>query len=57
MPAPKSSRLEPSAQQDAQPWRIRVHRRVIMRDVRKAIYDARSPIAILTGLLGGIKDE
>lgn len=43
MPAPKRSRLEPSAQQDAQPWRNRVHHRV------------RSPIAILTGLLGASK--
>ncbi|KAF8847973.1 hypothetical protein BDZ45DRAFT_636317 [Acephala macrosclerotiorum] len=33
----------------------RVHRRLIMRRVGKSIYDASSPAAMITGVLGGIK--
>lgn len=37
--------------------RNRVHRRVIMRDVGKSLYQASSLPALLTGLLGGVKGK
>ncbi|CAD6454337.1 86454505-3836-429b-94a0-5ea2f7e49227 [Sclerotinia trifoliorum] len=45
----------PAVQKDIQQQYNPVHRRVIMRDVGKSIYDATSLRALLTGLLGGIK--
>ncbi len=57
MPPPKRSCSDSPVKLDAQRPRNRVHRRLIMRDVGKSIYQASSPRAILTGLLGGIKGE
>ncbi|KAH8731711.1 hypothetical protein GQ44DRAFT_745770 [Phaeosphaeriaceae sp. PMI808] len=57
MPPPKRSCSDSPVKQDMQRRRNRVHRRVIMRDVGKTVYEARSPHGILTGLLGGIKGE
>ncbi|OCL08995.1 hypothetical protein AOQ84DRAFT_363643 [Glonium stellatum] len=55
MPPPKRSCSDSPAQQDVQRQRNQVHRRVIIRDVGKSIYQASSLQAILTGLLGGMK--
>lgn len=57
MPPPKRSRLDFSVKADAERPRNRVHRRLIVRDVGKNLYDAGSLRAMLTGLLGGIKGE
>jgi hypothetical protein len=57
MPPPKRSCSDSPVKQDAAQQRTRVHRRLVMRDVGKSIYDASSPRVILTGLLGGIKGE
>lgn len=35
----------------------RVHRRVITRDFGKPIYEASSPVALITGIIGAIKGE
>ena len=56
MPPPKRSCSDSPVKQDM-PRRNRVHRRLVMRDVGKSIYEARSLRGILTGLLGGIKGE
>ena len=56
MPPPKRSCLDSLVKQDAR-RRNRVHRRLIMRDIGKSIYEASSLQAVLTGLLGGIKGE
>ncbi|KAF1996945.1 serine/threonine-protein kinase Sgk2 [Amniculicola lignicola CBS 123094] len=55
MPPPKRSCSDSPVKQDAAQRRNRVHRRLVMRDIGKSIYEASSPQAILTGLLGGIK--
>ncbi|KAF7863216.1 hypothetical protein EAF04_007298 [Stromatinia cepivora] len=55
MPPPKRVCSDPPVQNNIQRQFNRVHRRVIMRDVGKSMYDANSPRALLTGLLGGIK--
>ncbi|KAH8723920.1 hypothetical protein GQ44DRAFT_709364 [Phaeosphaeriaceae sp. PMI808] len=55
MPPPKRSCSGSPVKQDAAQRRNRVHRRLVMRDIGKSIYEASSPRAILTGLLGGIK--
>lgn len=39
------------------PVHNRVHRRVITRDPGKPIYNASSPVALITGLIGAIKGE
>jgi len=57
MPLPKRSCSDSPVKLDAQRPRNRVHGRLIMRDVGKSIYQASSPRAILTGVLGGIKGE
>ena len=57
MPPPKRSCSDSPVKQDAQQRRNRVHRRLIMRDIGKSIYEASSLWAVLTGLLGGIKGE
>ncbi|KAH8727358.1 hypothetical protein GQ44DRAFT_738332 [Phaeosphaeriaceae sp. PMI808] len=54
MPPPKRSCSDSLVKQDTQ-RRNRVHRRLVVRDVGKSIYEARSPRGIVTGLLGGIK--
>ncbi|MCJ1351307.1 MAG: hypothetical protein MMC33_001291 [Icmadophila ericetorum] len=56
MSPPKHSCSDSPVKQDAQRPRNRVHRRVVMCGVGKSIYHASSLRAILTGLLGGIKD-
>lgn len=56
MPPPKRSCSDSPTKQDV-PRRNRVHRRLVMRDFGKSIYEARSPRGILIGLLGGIKGE
>ncbi|KAF2192053.1 hypothetical protein K469DRAFT_719131, partial [Zopfia rhizophila CBS 207.26] len=55
MPPPKRSCSNSPVKQDAYQRRNRVHRRLIMRDIGKSIYDANSLRAVLTGLLGGVK--
>ncbi|KAI9785550.1 MAG: hypothetical protein M1839_009291 [Geoglossum umbratile] len=55
MPPTKRSCSGSPVKQDMQRRRNRVHRRLIMRDIGKSIYEASSPHGILTGLLGGIK--
>lgn len=57
MPPPKRSCSDSRVNQDAQPQRNRVHRRLIMRNIGKSIYEASSLKAVLTGLLGGINGE
>lgn len=57
MPPPKRSCSDSPVKQDMQRRRNRVHRRLIMRDIGKSIYEASSPRGILTGLFGGIKGE
>jgi len=57
-PNPKRSCLDSPVEKDkTRPWRNRVHRRLIMNRVGKSIYDASSPAAMLTGVLGGIKGQ
>ena len=56
IPHPKRSCSDSPVKQDAR-RRNRVHRRLIMRDIGKSIYEASSLQALLTGLLGGIKGE
>ncbi|EKG09044.1 hypothetical protein MPH_13974 [Macrophomina phaseolina MS6] len=53
-PPPKRSRSDLTTRQDV-PRRNRVHRRVIMRDIGKSLYEASSLRAMLIGLLGGVK--
>lgn len=55
MPPPKRPCLDSPDEQDTYRRRNRVHRRLIVQDFGKSIYNARSPRGILTGLLGGIK--
>lgn len=55
MPPPKRSCLDSPVKRDIHRRRNRVHRRLIVKDVGKSIYEASSPRGILTGLLGGIK--
>ncbi|OCK78451.1 hypothetical protein K432DRAFT_427264 [Lepidopterella palustris CBS 459.81] len=55
MPPPKRSCSDSPVKQDMQRRRNRVHRRLIMRDIGKVIYEASSASGILIGLLGGIK--
>ncbi|KAF2188774.1 hypothetical protein K469DRAFT_70746 [Zopfia rhizophila CBS 207.26] len=55
IPPSKRSCSGSPVKQDAQQRRNRVHRRLIMRDIGKSIYEANSLWAVLTGLLGGIK--
>lgn len=55
MPPPKRSCSDSPVKQDTHRRRNRVHRRLITRDVGRSIYDASSPRALLTALLGGIK--
>ncbi|KAF2839987.1 hypothetical protein M501DRAFT_1010229 [Patellaria atrata CBS 101060] len=55
IPPPKRSCSDSPVKQDMQRRRNRVHRRLVMRDVGKSVYEASSPCGILTGLLGGIK--
>ncbi|KAF2174352.1 hypothetical protein K469DRAFT_614801, partial [Zopfia rhizophila CBS 207.26] len=55
MPPPKRSCSNSPVKQGAHQRRNRVHRRLIMRDIGKSIYEASSLRAVLTGLLGGIK--
>lgn len=55
MPPPKRSCSDSPVKQDTHRRRNRVHRRLIVQDVGKSIYEANSPRGILTGLLGGIK--
>ncbi|KAF2179337.1 hypothetical protein K469DRAFT_799086 [Zopfia rhizophila CBS 207.26] len=55
MPPPKRSCSDSPVKQDARRRRNRVHRRLIMRDIGKGIYEASSLRAVLTGLLRGIK--
>ncbi|PVH90320.1 hypothetical protein DM02DRAFT_647610 [Periconia macrospinosa] len=57
MPPPKRSCSDSPVKQDAAQRRNRVHRRLVMRDIGKSIYEASSPRAILRGLFGGIKGE
>jgi hypothetical protein len=57
MPPPKRSCSDSPVKQDTHRRRNRVHRRLIMQDVGKSIYEACSPRGILTGLLGGITGE
>jgi hypothetical protein len=57
MPPPKRSCSDSPIKQDTHRRRNRVHRRLIVQDVGKSIYEANSPRGILTGLLGGIKGE
>jgi hypothetical protein len=57
MPPPKRSCSDSPVKQNATQPRNRVHRRLVMLDVGKSIYDGSSPRAVLTGLLGGIKGE
>ncbi|KAF2452571.1 hypothetical protein BDY21DRAFT_382745 [Lineolata rhizophorae] len=54
MPPPKRSRSTSPIKQDIK-RRNRVHRRLIVYDFGKSIYEASSPRGVLTGLLGGIK--
>lgn len=53
----KRSCSDSPVKQDANQRRNRVHRRLIMRDIGKGIYEASSLRAVLTGLLGGIRGE
>ncbi|KAF2804372.1 serine/threonine-protein kinase Sgk2 [Mytilinidion resinicola] len=55
MPPPKRSCSDSPVKQDMQQRRNRVHRRLVMQDIGKSIYEGSSPRAILTGLLGGIR--
>ncbi|KAH8724031.1 hypothetical protein GQ44DRAFT_773605 [Phaeosphaeriaceae sp. PMI808] len=55
IPPPKRSCSNSLVKQDTQ-RRNRVHRRLVMRDVGKSLYEARSPRDIVMGLLGGIND-
>ncbi|KAF2174644.1 hypothetical protein K469DRAFT_648111 [Zopfia rhizophila CBS 207.26] len=55
MPPPKRSCSDSPVKQGAQERRNRVHRRLIMRDIGKNVYEASSLQAVLRGLLGGIK--
>jgi hypothetical protein len=57
VPPPKRSCWDSPVKQDTPRRRNRVHRRLIMQDVGKSIYEASSPRGILMGLLGGIKGE
>ena len=56
MPPPKRSCSNSPVKQDM-PRRNRVHRRLVVRDVGKPLYEASSLCGILRGLLGGIKGE
>ncbi|KAF2824321.1 hypothetical protein CC86DRAFT_447202 [Ophiobolus disseminans] len=56
MPPPKRSCSDSPVKQVVQ-RRNRVHRRLIMRDVGKSLYEAGSLRGILTKLLGGIKAD
>ncbi|KAF2193607.1 hypothetical protein K469DRAFT_239099 [Zopfia rhizophila CBS 207.26] len=55
MPPLKRSCSNSPVKQAAHQRRNRVHRRLIMRDIGKSIYEASSLRAVVTGLLGGIK--
>ncbi|KAF2189865.1 hypothetical protein K469DRAFT_701152 [Zopfia rhizophila CBS 207.26] len=55
MPPPKRSCSNSPVKHDVHQRRNRVHRRLIMRDFRKSIYEASSLQAVLTGLLKGVK--
>jgi len=57
MPPPKRSCSDSPVKPDTHRRRNRVHRRPIVQNVGKSIYEANSPRGILTGLLGGIKGE
>ena len=57
IPPSKRSCSDSPIKQGSQKRRNRVHRRLVMQDVGKSIYEASSPRNMLTGLLGGIRGE